>query len=492
MNILLVNPETPCTFWSFHNALKFISKKSSEPPLGLLTIAAMLPENWKIKLIDMNVTNLRDKDIKWADYVFLTGLSVQKESFKDVINRCNKLNISIVAGGSMCTMDHQEFLGVDHFVLNEAEITLPLFLADLEKGIPRRVYSTQEFPDITKSPVPRWELLDMRKYASISIQYSRGCPFNCDFCTITMLNGRQPRTKTPNQFVSELDCLYKQGWRGGVFIVDDNFIGNKKEVKNDLLPALIEWGKAKNFPFNYITEASINLADDDALVELMVQAGFDSAFIGIETVNDSSLAECGKAQNLKRDISASIQKLHNKGIMVSGGFIVGFDNDPPSIFEQMIQFIQKSGVVTAMVGLLNAPKGTKLFQRLKSEDRLLNVMSGNNMDGSLNFIPKMDYKKLIAGYKYILDTIYSQKAFYHRVKSFLKSYNFRNSGIRNISFWDIQALFKSMFILGILERGRTYYWRLFFFALLKHPEKFALSITLSIYGFHFRKVVQTI
>ena len=492
MNILLVNPETPCTFWSFRNALKFVSKKSSEPPLSLLTVAAMLPKSWSLKLIDMNVTALKDKHIQWADYVFLGGLDVQKESFKQVVNRCNKLGTSIVAGGPMCTMDHDEFLGVDHFVLNEAEITLPLFLEDLQEGNLKHVYSSTDFPDITKTPAPVWELLDLSKYATISIQYSRGCPFNCDFCTITKLNGRYPRTKTTTQFLAELDGIYNLGWRDGIFIVDDNFIGNKKIVKNELLPALIEWGKKRNFPFNYITETSINLVDDEELVDLMVQAGFDSAFIGIETVNDNSLMECGKTQNLKRDMTECVYKLHKKGIQVAGGFIVGFDNDPATIFEQMINFIQKSGIVTAMVGLLNAPKGTKLFQRLKSENRLLNTMSGNNMDGSLNFIPKMDYKKLISGYKNILDTIYSQKEFYHRVKSFLKMYNFRNVKVRTIKWRDIRALFRSMFILGILERGRLYYWKLFFFSLTKHPEKFALTITLAIYGFHFRKVIQTI
>ncbi|MBN1407719.1 MAG: B12-binding domain-containing radical SAM protein [Calditrichaceae bacterium] len=492
MNILLVNPETPCTFWSFRNALKFVAKKSSEPPLGLLTVAAMLPKDWSLKLVDMNVTILKDKQIQWADYVFLGGLDVQKESFKLIVNRCNKLSVPVVAGGPMCTMDHSEFLGVDHFVLNEAELTLPQFLEDLQNGLLKRVYSSSEFPDLTKTPAPMWELLDFKKYATISIQYSRGCPFNCDFCTITMLNGRYPRTKTASQFLAELTALYNLGWRNGVFIVDDNFIGNKKNVKNELLPDLIEWGRQRNYPFDYITETSINLADDEELIDLMVQAGFNSAFIGIETVNDTSLAECGKTQNLKRNMTDCVYKLHKKGIKVSGGFIVGFDSDPATIFEQMIQFIQNSGIVTAMVGLLNAPKGTKLFQRLKSEGRILSAMSGNNMDGSLNFIPKMDYKKLMAGYKNILDTIYSQKEFYYRVKSFLKTYNFHNTGIRSITWRDIQALFKSMFILGMLERGRIYYWKLFFFTLTKHPEKFALSITMAIYGFHFRKVIQSI
>jgi radical SAM superfamily enzyme YgiQ (UPF0313 family) len=327
----------------------------------------------------------------------------------------------------------------------------------------------------------------------MSIQYSRGCPFNCDFCTITLLNGHKPRVKTTSQFLTELDLLYRTGWRGGVFIVDDNFIGNKKTVKHDLLPALIKWDEKHQFPFNFITEASINLADDEELVELMVKAGFDSAFIGIESVNTASLSECGKTQNVNRDLVASVQKLHRNGLMVSGGFIVGFDNDPHNIFEEMINFIQNSGIVTAMVGLLNAPKGTRLFQKLKSENRILKDMSGNNMDGSLNFIPKMDYTKLISGYKTILDTIYSQKEFYYRVKKFLAEYTQNHQYIKKtFSLGNILALFRTFWFLGVVEKGRTYYWRLLFYTIFKHPEKLALSVTLAIYGFHFRRVIENI
>jgi radical SAM superfamily enzyme YgiQ (UPF0313 family) len=493
MNILLVNPETPSTFWSFRNALKFISKKSSEPPLGLLTVASMLSKSWNKKLIDLNVDQLKDKDILWADLVFLTGMNIQRKSFDDVVKRCNYLNKKIVAGGPMVTMGYEEFLGIDHFILNEAEITLPEFLKDLDAGRPKQVYTSDRFPMIESTPAPAWELLNMKKYASMSIQYSRGCPFNCDFCTITLLNGHKPRVKTTSQFLTELDLLYRTGWRGGVFIVDDNFIGNKKTVKHDLLPALIKWDEKHQFPFNFITEASINLADDEELVELMVKAGFDSAFIGIESVNTASLSECGKTQNVNRDLVASVQKLHRNGLMVSGGFIVGFDNDPHNIFEEMINFIQNSGIVTAMVGLLNAPKGTRLFQKLKSENRILKDMSGNNMDGSLNFIPKMDYTKLISGYKTILDTIYSQKEFYYRVKKFLAEYTQNHQYIKKtFSLGNILALFRTFWFLGVVEKGRTYYWRLLFYTIFKHPEKLALSVTLAIYGFHFRRVIENI
>ena len=492
MKILLVYPETPDTFWSFRNALKFIAKKSSEPPLGLLTVAAMLPQSWDIKLIDMNVSRLTNKHITWADYVFISGMNVHYASIKEVITRCNQLKVKVVAGGPVFTTDYEEFSGVDHFILNEAEITLPRFLQDLEDGCPRPIYSSDEFPDLSLTPVPRWDLLEIRKYSNMSLQYSRGCPFACDFCSITMLNGRRPRTKTREQFLAELEMLYRTGWRRSVFIVDDNFIGNKTKLKKDILPALIEWMNARNHPFSFFTEASINLADDEALVQLMVKAGFSMVFIGIETTHPESLAECGKAQNLKRDIMTSVKTLQRQGLMVTGGFIIGFDNDPPNIFEQQIHFIQKSGIVTAMVGLLNAPSGTTLFQRMKSEGRLLNIMSGDNMDGSMNFIPKMNYQKLRDGYKKVVSTIYSQKEYYERIKIFLRDYHLPASKFKGLTYNEIYALIRSFWVLGIREPGKRFYWKLLFFTLLKHRRKFALSVTLAIYGFHFRRIAQTI
>src|SRR4030042_2255636 len=334
MNILLIYPETPPTFWSFRNAVKFISRKSGEPPLGLLTVAAMLPVNWNKKLIDMNVSPLSDEQLQWADYVFITGMNIHKESFKKVVKRCNELNTRVVAGGPMVTTDYQEFLGVDHFILNEAEITLPLFLNDLAAGHPENIYATPEFPEITHTPVPQWELLEQNKYASMSIQYSRGCPYDCEFCSITVLNGHQPRVKSTEQFLGELEVIYSLGWRGGVFIVDDNFIGNRVKLKKDLLPALIDWQRNHNLPFNFGTEASVNLADDEDLMRLMVKAGFDHVFIGIETPNSESLVECGKKLNQKRDLLSTVQRIHKTGMRESGGFIIGFDNAPDNIYAQ--------------------------------------------------------------------------------------------------------------------------------------------------------------
>lgn len=492
MNILLVYPKIPSTFWSFEGALKIISKKSAEAPLGLITIAAMLPEDWNLKLIDMNVCELIDKDLKWADYVFLSGMNVQINSFRDVIKRSNILGTKVVAGGPLATTQHQDFLGIDHFVLNEAEITLPLFLKDLENGIPKSIYTSSEFPDITSTPMPKWELLDINKYAAMSLQYSRGCPYDCEFCSITMLNGRTPRTKSKNQFLTELSKLYSMGWRGSVSIVDDNFIGNKVKLKNEILPALIEWSKEKKYPFNFVTEASINLADDEALMDMLVQAGFDSLFIGIETPNDSSLSECGKKTNQKRDLVKSVRKLQSKGLIVSGGFIVGFDNDPPSIFDDQINFIRETGIISAMVGLLNAPTGTKLFKRLKNENRLLENFSGNNMDGSMNFIPRMKYSELMTGYTNILKTIYADKEYYARIRKFLENYTVPGLAHSLPSVEQLRTFVKLIWKLGFVDSGKLYFWKLLFYSLFNYPKKFVAAMTFAVYGFHFRQLVRTI
>ena len=492
MNILLVYPEIPSTFWSFKDALKFVSKKSAEPPLGLITVAAMLPMKWNKKLIDMNVAPLEDKHILWADYVFLGGMNIQIKSFREVIRRCNKLGVKVVAGGPLATTQYKEFLGVDHFVLNEAEATLPPFLEDLENGTAKHVYSTEEFPEISLAPVPMWELLDKKKYASMSIQYSRGCPYDCEFCSITMLNGRKPRTKGIEQFIKELNILYGQGWRGGVSVVDDNFIGNKRKLKDETLPAIIAWSKQKKYPFQFITEVSVNLADDEELTNMIVDAGFGSIFVGIETPSSDGLKECGKSQNLRRDLVDSVRKLQRKGLIVSAGFIVGFDTDRSAIFDDQISFIQKSGIVSAMVGLLNAPAGTKLFKRLKNENRLLENFTGDNMDGSINFVPKMNYRDLIGGYTKILHTIYAHKEYYERLKVFLREYRAPSWQSLVLDFTQVKALIRLLWVLGLTEKGRRYFWRLFMTSLFRYPKKFPVAMTLAVYGYHFRRIAATV
>ncbi|MCR4434398.1 MAG: DUF4070 domain-containing protein [Clostridiales bacterium] len=490
MNILMVYPEYPDTFWSFKHALKFISKKASFPPLGLLTIAAMLPVEWNKKLVDLNVAPLTDRDILWADLVFISAMSVQRKSAESIIARCRKLGAKVVAGGPLFTSEYQSFVNVDHFILNEGEITIPQFVEDLKTGHLKPVYSTGLWADITTTPAPLWELIDMNKYATMNLQYSRGCPYNCEFCDITVLFGRVPRMKTKEQLLSELDILYNQGWRGGVFFVDDNFIGNKVKLKKEILPAIIAWMEQKNRPFSFITEVSIDFSDDEELMSLMIKAGFDTVFIGIETPNQDSLVECNKYQNKNRDLLACIKKIQHNGLQVQAGFIVGFDSDPLSIFDRITGFIQESGIVSAMVGLLNAPRGTKLYQRLAKEGRILKDMSGDNTDFSINFIPKMDYNALIEGYKKIIGTIYSPKHYYERVKVFLKEYRPFAKQTVKINLNSIAALFKSMVYLGIIGKERVHYWKLFLWSLFKKPRLFPLAIMLSIYGFHYRKTFE--
>lgn len=492
MKILLVYPHYPDTFWSFKHALKIISKKAAHPPLGLLTVASMLPDNWEKKLVDMNVTGLTDTDIKWADYVFISAMVVQRNSTKEVIARCRRLGTRTVCGGPLFTTGYDELDGVDHFVLDEAEVTLPMFLADLAKGQPGHIYTSTERPDITKTPIPMWSLIDMKKYPSMSIQYSRGCPFNCEFCDIIVLNGHTPRTKSSDQMKAELEALYNRGWKSGVFIVDDNFIGNKKKLKSETLPAIIEWMKERKYPFTLNTETSINLADDEELMQMMVEAGFNRTFIGIETPNEESLNECSKNQNRNRDLLESVRIIQRHGIEVQGGFIVGFDSDPLSIFRSQINFIQNSGIATAMVGLLNAPRGTRLYKRLMTENRLLKDITGDNMDFSLNFIPRMNSETLINGYRSILGTIYSPKHYYARIKTLLKEYRAPKlkRGKSSIQLGNIASLIRCMWFLGVMEKGRRHYWKLFVSTLFKHPRAFTLSMTLAVYGYHFRKVVE--
>jgi len=489
---LLIYPEFPDTFWSFRYALKFISRKASSPPLGLLTVAAMLPEAWDIKLVDMNVESLYDDDLRWADLVLVSAMSVQKESVITVLARCKAVGVRTVAGGPLFSTEYETFGEVDHLVLNEAEITLPRFLNDFQNGVAGHFYATDQWADIDQTPIPLWRLINTKRYASINIQYSRGCPLNCEFCDIFLLCGRTPRTKDKDQIIRELESVYAYGFRGQVFFVDDNFIGNKKKLKEEILPAIIDWTERRKHPFSFNTQASIELSDHEDLMQLMVRAGFDVVFIGIETPHDQSLAECGKFQNKNRDLLASIRKIQQSGIEVQGGYIVGFDSDPLSIFDTQIRFIQESGVVTAMVGILIALSRTKLYERLKKEQRLLKVTSGNNTDFATNFIPRMGYDPLVNGYKKVLKTIYSPKYFYERVKTFLRVYNPPKK--KTNAFWlrlnYLAAFFRSVFVLGVIGKERFHYWKLLFWTMFTRPRLLPQAITFAIYGYHFRKTFE--
>jgi radical SAM superfamily enzyme YgiQ (UPF0313 family) len=490
MKILLVSPKTPDTFWSFKHALRFVSRKAAMAPLGLLTVAAMLPPEWELKLVDLNVKRLRDEDLCWADYVMVGAMIVQRDSVHEIIARCAVLEKTVIAGGPLFTTGYETFPAIQHFVLGEAEEVMPQVVADLQAGRLQPIYRATDRPDITRSPAPRWDLIHLPHYVTMSVQFSRGCPFDCEFCDIIVMNGRVPRTKTPAQLIAELDALRRRGWKDMVFVVDDNFIGNKPRTKA-LLRELIEWRRRTRTRIGFLTEASMNLADDPELCALMVAAGFKKVFVGIETPSVESLEECHKLQNRNRDLVASVQTLQRAGLEVMAGFIVGFDSDPNDIFKRQFEFIQRSGVATAMVGLLSALPQTRLWQRLKREGRLEAESTGNNSDATLNFKPKLNRDFLQSGYRELVKKLYEPRNYYKRIRTFLKSH--RPTGPRlRLSRADMIAFLKSFWVLGVWHRGRVGYWRLFWGTLLRHPRQFPHAIELAILGYHFRRVANSL
>jgi len=488
MKILLVYPSCPDTFWSFKHVLRFVAKRAAFPPLGLLTVAAMLPSDWELKLVDTNVEALDDRDIAWADWVLLSGMIVHKDSARSIARRCAALGRPVIAGGPLFTTGHWEFPEIAHFVLGEVENVIDELVADMRAGEVKRSYRAAAFPDVTRTPVPRWDLVDLRHYVTMPVQFSRGCPFDCEFCDIVAMHGRVPRTKNPGQVIAELDALRRAGWRDMVFIVDDNFIGNGKRVR-ELLRALVEWRGRTRPKMGFLTEASVNLADHDELLELMVRAGFKKVFVGLETPVTESLEECRKLQNSKRDLADSVRAIQSAGLEVMGGFIVGFDNDPLDIFGRQFEFIQRSGVVTAMVGLLTALPQTRLYERLAREGRMLAESVGDNTAAVLNFVPRLDRNHLFAGYRELMRSLYSPENYYRRVRAFLSNWRPRGPGTR-LAWSDVRAFVRSLWTLGVSQRGRRAYWRLFWATLLVRPRKFRVAMELAIIGHHFRTVAE--
>ena len=490
-NILMVYPQIPNTYWGFKYALPFVGRKAVMPPLGLMTVASLLPSDYYVRLVDMNVKSLNPKDIEWADMVFISAMIVQKESFEHVVRLSNVCNKPVVAGGPYPTTSCDSIRGVDHFVLDEAESTLPAFLKDLESGKPQKIYRSPQKPDIHGTPVPRFDVIEAGAYNVMPLQYSRGCPFNCEFCDIIELFGRKVRTKTPEQFIAEIEAVYRTGYRGTIFIVDDNFVGNKKSVKQ-LLNAIIAWQKLNRKPFLFSTEASINLAQDDELLNLMVNAGFKTVFVGIETPDEKTLAFTQKKQNLKVSVLEAVKKIQTRGIEVTGGFILGFDTDPEDIFDRQIGFIQKAGIAAAMMGLLTALPNTQLHRRLALENRLVHDSSGNNThDMKLNFRPRMAPEKLVAGYKRVIAEIYSPRKYFRRCLTFLRRLPANSRSFGRIASAEIRAL-----LLSLVKQTFSYYGacylRYLMRAMLFAPRHMAAAIGLAVTGYHFIKLTKEI
>src|SRR5437660_1746661 len=460
MKVLLVNPEFPDTYWSFRHALPFEGKRCAFPPLGLLTVSALLPDSWERKLVDLNVRRLKASDIDWADMIFATAMLVQKDSLREVVKRGKSKGNRIVLGGPYVTTTIEDLTDADHIFLGEAETTLPQFIEDLARGEPKRSYQAAERPPLSATPMAHFHLVDLKRYSAMSVQYSRGCPFSCEFCDIIEIYGRVPRTKSNQQMLAEFDALKALGWRGTVFIVDDNFIGNKKNVRQ-LLPELAAWQERNGYPFSLLTESSVNLADDVPLLESMRHAGFRRVFLGIETPVEESLKEAQKSQN-RGNLLESVKRIQSYGMEVMAGFIVGFDNDPADIFERQINFIRESAIPLAMVGLLTALPDTQLWRRLEKEGRLLGESSGNNTNCALNFVPKMDAARLVEGYQSIMRTIYKPSEYYQRVLESLRRTTQKGPEPSRFNILDALAAFTRLtFKLGVLDRDRKEFWRFF-------------------------------
>lgn len=493
IRVLMVYPRIPTTYWSFEYALPFINQKGLMPPLGLLTVAALLPENFQVRLIDMNVEDLSLSDLENTDLVFISAMIVQKSSFHEVVALCNEMEVPVVAGGPYPTTSYKEIAGVDYFVLNEGEITIPLFLEDYRQGKAKHIYEDLRKPDIQKSPVPRFDLIRIHDYATMALQNSRGCPFNCEFCDIIEMFGRNPRYKLPEQVCDELNAIAATNYQGPLFIVDDNFIGNKRKVK-ELLKSLISWQKEHGYPFSLFTEASIDLAGDDELLDLFVQAGFDMVFIGLETPDEEILRQSNKSQNLRMDLVAAVDKIQRKGIEVLAGFILGFDNEEDDIFDRQIKFIQSSSISMAMIGLMLALPNTQLYRRLEAEGRLLSASSGNNThELDLNFVPTMPKEQLVDGYKQVLQTIYKPKNYFKRTIDFIHKLPRTRSNLpseRNI-IRDVIALLRSIAVQGFSSYAFQY-WKFLLRVLLRRPSEFPFAVTQAIKGYHFFRITSEI
>ncbi len=483
MRVLLVNPEFPDSYWSGRFALPFAGRRSLLPPLGLLTVAALLPRDWEYRLVDINNDPLRDEDIRWADVAMLTGMLVQRRSLHEVLARCRREGLRTVVGGPYATALPGELALADHVVVGEAEDLAADLAADLSAGRAKPLYRESGKPDLTAAPLPRYDLIRPDAYHQMALQFSRGCPFSCEFCDIIVMYGRKPRTKTPGQIIAELEAIRSMGFVGDVFFVDDNFIGNKKAVRQ-VLPEIAGWRKRTQAPLDFYTEASMNLADDPALVDSMTGAGFSAVFTGIETPSPEGLKETHKYQNLRRDLVAQVHGLLNQGLDVWAGFILGFDSDGPDIFDRMTKFIRDAAIPYAMVGLLSALPNTPLYQRLDREGRLRPDVPGDQF-GLTNVKTVMPARKMLAGYRRVLESLYHPEPFFQRCRDNLAQWRPAAGSLRPLVPRDFLSGLKAITGQGILGGYRKPYWRFLKWVLEKQPSKLPRAIAQAAAGHHY-------
>lgn len=459
MRVLLLYPKFPPSFWSFEKALALVDRKAMLPPLGMITVAAILPQEWEFKLVDRNVQDVTEAEWEWAELVILSAMIVQKEDFLAQIHEAKRRGKKVAVGGPYATALPQEVTEADYLILDEGEITLPMFVEAIAKGQPSGTFRANgEKPDVTGTPIPRFDLLKLDAYDSMSVQFSRGCPFQCEFCDIIVLYGRKPRTKTPEQLLAELEQLYQLGWRRSVFMVDDNFIGNKRNVKL-LLRELKTWMAEHQYPFRINTEASVDLAQDPELMDLMVECNFSAVFLGIETPDEDSLAVTKKFQNTRDSLSDAVDAITRAGLRVMAGFIIGFDGEKPGAGDRIVRFVEKTAIPTAFFSMLQALPDTALWHRLNKEGRL-RCSANANQTTLMNYVPTRPLEQIAREYVAGFCDLYDPEKFLNRTyRHFIKlgapRYKARN---REISWASIRALLTIFWRQGVVRKTRLQFW----------------------------------
>lgn len=487
---LMVWPRFPPSFWGFEGVLEMIPERAMTPPLGLITVAALCPASWNIRLIDHAFEELRDEDLLWADLVMISAMHAQCADARTILARARSLGRRTFIGGPWASSDPEAVLAdADHVLVGEAEEVFADIAAALEQGTARSLYRVSDKPDMTRSPIARYDLLRLDKYTSMPVQFSRGCPFQCEFCDIITIYGRRPRTKTPAQMILELDTLRRLGWRNEVFIVDDNFIGNSREALQ-LTHALARWQQLHGRPFSFYTEASIDLADRPELMASMVEANFMYVFIGIETPSAEALKGSKKFQNLRRDNVEQVRIIQESGLWVLAGFIVGFDSDDKTIFDRQLEFIERTAIAWAMAGVLQAPPTTPLFDRMKKEGRLFEKSEAITNFSAPNFRTVLPLAVLLRGLSGLLLRLYEAEPFFDRALRSLERWRPRQTQKPPDLpvLYNLRVLFASMWTQGVRSDYRQAYWRFLWHLVWKwsrQPAKLWLGFMVLLSAHHF-------
>ncbi|MEG4317776.1 MULTISPECIES: DUF4070 domain-containing protein [unclassified Microcoleus] len=487
MKALLIWPHFPKSFWSYQETLNLAGLRSTNPPLGLITVAAMLPQDWEIRFADRNVQTETEADWDWCDIIIISAMIVQKADFQAIIHKGVASGKKVAVGGPFPTSVPDVALeaGAHYLILDEGECTIPMFLEALERGEESGIFRSAEKPDVTQTPIPRFDLLDLDAYLAITVQFSRGCPFQCEFCDIINLYGRKPRTKTPEQMLGELEVLYQMGWHRYVFIVDDNFIGNKRNAKV-FLQSLIPWMEERNYPFILITEASLNLAEDDEMVELMVRAGMTVVFMGIETPDTTSLIGIHKNQNTRHPLVESCQKVTQAGLQIMSGFIIGFDGERPGAGQRIQEFIEATGIPQGQFSLLHALQNTQMWTRLQQEGRLVDGLGTFHQGAIMNFVPTRPVEEIVSEYIDAFWNIYEPRAYLKRTyRHFMMMNGWRGRWMPKITSNELRLFLAVCWRQGIVRSTRfRFWWQMIAIALIK-PRLFYDYMTVLGLGEHF-------